>query len=124
MMKRLCLGLAMATGLGLPALAYTADLPMLIAPPDTVVESVTTTAPRVHFPRPLMRYVYRVVSYSQDSYGVQVMPGFVGKAGVEAAIAPMCQARGRSAVSADPHFQAAGTGGYTRATLVYNVHCQ
>lgn len=80
---------------------------------------------RVSFPPSLMPYVYRVLSYSDDSYAVQVKTGFVGPAEAARAIQPLCTGRGKAVVGFRPAtVLIAGAGASAETALSYKVRCR
>lgn len=80
---------------------------------------------RVSFPPQLMPYVYRVLSYSDDRYAVQVKTGFVGPQEAARAIQPLCAGRGKAVVGFRPAtVLIAGAGASAETALSYAVRCR
>jgi len=89
--------------------------------------AVADTGPpkRVSFPPQLMPYVYRVLSYAEDRYAVQVKTGFVGPAEAARAIQPLCAARTKAVVGYKPATVViGGSGGKAMTALSYAVRCR
>jgi len=80
---------------------------------------------RVSFPPQLMPYVYRVLSYTEDRYAVQVKTGFVGPAEAARAIQPLCTNRAKAVVGYRPATVViGGSGGQAVTALSYSVRCR
>ncbi|MDP3342697.1 hypothetical protein [Frigidibacter sp.] len=80
---------------------------------------------RVSFPPQLMPYVYRVLSYTEDRYAVQVKTGFVGPAEAARAIQPLCANRAKAVVGYKPATVVIGGSGSSAMTaLSYSVRCR